>query len=93
MKRPKLGDEIEKPCSYIIHFDAPKAYRRGIFDLVGNYPVPNCDPFPLHDILYRDYGNSGAFEASSSPGAATVTPIGLICPLGTSIMASRRKML
>ena len=24
--------------------------------------MPGCDLFPQHDILYRDYGDSGAFE-------------------------------
>lgn len=47
---------VTNECDYIICFDAPKLYRKGLLEIVGNVPTEKVDPFPKYDLNYRDYG-------------------------------------
>lgn len=47
-----IPDNIERiisgPHSYIINFHSSRAYRIGLIELIGNYPVPDEYPFPCY---------------------------------------------
>jgi len=57
-----IDEIINGECAYIICFDAPKAYKKGIFILLKNSPVSDKYPFPKYDINYHDYDDYGEFE-------------------------------
>ena len=44
---------VALPHSYIISFYASRAYRIGLAQLLGNYPVPSEYPFPKYQIHFN----------------------------------------
>lgn len=50
---------VDGPHSYIISFYATRAYRVGLAQLLGNFPVPSQYPFPKFQIRFRIDRNTG----------------------------------
>ncbi len=48
-----IEEIVHSPHSYIISFYASRAYRIGLFHLLGNYDVPEEYPFPKYQIRFR----------------------------------------
>ena len=61
-KPENLKTIVDSECLYIMSFDAPKAYRKGLFENWGNQAVSSLYPFPTHDINYFQYSDRGEFE-------------------------------
>lgn len=61
---PENIDElIAKECDYILCFDAPKAYRKRLFEWIGNYSeFDKIELFPRYDINYVDYGETSEIK-------------------------------
>ena len=47
---------VTNECDYIICFDVPKLYRKGLLEIVGSVPTEKVEPFPKYDLNYREYG-------------------------------------
>lgn len=53
--------------SYIIRFDAPAAYYKGLFIWIKNYPLTNRHHFSDYDYDYRYYESGTLFEEHRIP--------------------------
>ncbi len=62
-ERPaNLQSIVEGDCSYMLNFDIPKLYRKGLLELWGSFPLDDLHPFPTHDIHFFQYADRGEFE-------------------------------
>ena len=50
---PNPEEVVQGPHSYIIGYNAGRAYRLGLAERIGNYPVPEEYPYPDHDISFH----------------------------------------
>jgi len=70
-EKPENLEVIAKgDCAYIINVNAPKIYRKGIFELWGNFPV--SDPFPTYDLFFNKCGKAILFEVCEFIGHRTI---------------------
>lgn len=62
-----LFEIVNGPHDYIIAFDIKRAYRIGLVQALGNYPIPNQYPFPDYMLAFHPGG-------SDKIGAIAVDP-------------------
>lgn len=55
---------VSGPHSYILNFDAIGAYRCGLAQLVGNYPVPSVYPFPEYMFKFSKNADGKSLRIS-----------------------------
>ena len=54
-----IAEIVEGSHSYIAPFRTKRAYRIGLSELIGNYPVPEKYPFPDYMVSFSSYSSSG----------------------------------
>lgn len=57
-----LQEIVNSPHSYIISFYASRAYRIGLVDFLGNFPVPEEYPFPEYQIAFYRSSETGKID-------------------------------
>lgn len=63
-----LSEIVAGPHGYIISFDTKRAYRVGLAQMLGNFPVPDEYPFPDYMLALHPGGNRkiGAIAVDST---------------------------
>ena len=77
---------VTGPHNYIIAFDIKRAYRIGLAQMLGNYPVPSQYPFPNYKLAFHPDGSNGI-------GYIAVDPTSPQLPRGQWFRASRTSEL
>lgn len=69
---PKI---VAGPHSYIIPFDTKRAYRIGLAQMLGNFPVPDEYPFPEYEFSLHPNGAKKIGAIVVRPTIATSTAV------------------
>ena len=68
-----LFEIVSGPHSYIIAFDIKRAYRIGLAQVLGNYPIPDQFPFPDFMIALHPGGNKKIGAIAVDPTSINVS--------------------
>ena len=73
-----LLDIVAGSHSYIISFDTKRAYRVGLAQLLGNFPVPEEYPFPDFKLALHPGGSKriGAINVQPTSSTGTAVSVG-----------------